>query len=117
MDRVTEDMQAAGLIDQSLRLVNNEKSGFMIGNADLAAKRQTVEEMVNKVMLYDDSVYGTYDDYEHAVTVEVENIIKATGRAGSTVLSAVVSTLERTGLHEPPVMDSDEDGDIPRTCS
>lgn len=110
MDRVTDVLQRAGLIDDALCIVNDEAIGVVTGSADLHKKHEMVEEMVRHVLKYNAEVYQSVSEYEQAVAVEVEKRMKATERAGSTILSAVVSTLKRNGVPQPRNRELDDEG-------
>lgn len=113
MEHITDILHKVGLVDDSLRLVNDEVRGMVTGSSDMRNKRKVVEEMVRKVLTNDESVYENADDYEQAVTVEVEKRMEATGRVGNTILSAVVSTLEKNGMPKPrnPNLDDENESD------
>lgn len=101
VERAAELMEEVGLLDKTLRVSTGEIKGVCLNYDDLKEQRRRMEGMVRMSMVYDEGKHGSKADFDELVTAETNRRLSACGVEGSSLVSAVVSTLKRDGPLNP----------------
>lgn len=93
MARVVQVLDQVSLLDDSIRVLNGDMKGFCVGDEERAAKRQEIEKAVRRAMPFDKRQHKCSAAYEREVLSEVSKGMSSTDIVGSSLITAVLSTL------------------------
>lgn len=75
--------------------------GIVLDADDLAERRRRMEGMVRLFMEYNEDEHGSLKHFDEVVQQETERRLKVGDIEGSSLISAVMGTFKRDGVHNP----------------
>lgn len=108
MERMVDVLNSIGILDEALRVYTGELPGICTDCVDVTKTRKRLEAFVRETIVYDSSKYASYAEYDRRITAETERRVLVSGTTASSVITAVVSSLRRSGVLDPsskPVTD------------
>lgn len=101
VERAAELMEEVCILDKTLQVSMGEVQGLCLNYDDLQQQRKRVEGMVRISMEYNEKTHGNRAEFDRLVAEETDKRLNACGIEGSSLISAVVSTLKRDGPLNP----------------
>lgn len=95
VDRAAKLMQEVELLEKTLRISTGEIRGVCVDYDDLQQKRKRVECIVRESMKCDKEVHGSKSHFDELVCAKPDKRMRACGVEGSSLVSAVMSMLEK----------------------
>lgn len=115
MSRVVQILDQVSLLDNSLKVLNGDMNGMCVGDDERAARRKQIEKAVRRSMPFNVTQHKNVAAYEREVMSEVSKGMSSTDVVGSSLLTSVLTCLEKDGVERrgqiPPVYDRKEDDD------